>query len=207
MTIKMRIVLAGAVFIAGLNPAACFAQSSNSPTPLTINPEGYVVYPSMEPVTVIEVQLSGTEVNDALTRAGWNCGQTASVGSYRVTAFSGQKSKDLQVTFVDTELTCKTSTFSPGSVKLHLRAALQKNDQVQVTLQNLGNGVQIQSSQTTLMTGTTPVVFTATPQAAPNESLINGKSRDTGQLSVSFSDTSLTPALPVDLYLKSTDLF
>jgi hypothetical protein len=203
----------GAIFrvgaaLAGLGPALCFAQPANTPTALTITPEAYATYPSMEPVTVIEVQLSGTDVIDALQQAGWNCGQAASVSSYKVSAISSPGStRDVSVAFVDTGLTCKTAVFSPGSVKLHLRAEISKSDQVQVTLQNLKKGVQVQSMKTAAPSNATPVAFTATPQAAPGEKLLNGKTRDTGQLSVSFTDSNLAGASPVDLYLKSTDLF
>jgi hypothetical protein len=162
----------------------------------------------MEPVTVIEVQLSGTDITDALQQAGWDCGKTASTSSYRVSAIPKQGStRCLPVAFVDTGLTCKTAAFSPGAVKLHVRAEISTGDQIQVTLPNLKNGVQIQSAKTAAPNNATPVAFTASPQAAPGEALLNGKTRDTGQLSVSFTDSNLDGALPVDLYLKSTDLF
>jgi hypothetical protein len=51
------------------------------------------------------------------------------------------------------------------------------------------------------------VAFTATPQSAVGETLTNKAKRDTGQTAVSFADTDLVDALPVDLYVKSTDLF
>jgi len=49
------------------------------------------------------------------------------------------------------------------------------------------------------------VTFSASPQAAPGEMLTNGETRDTGQLSVAFSDSNLLSVLPADLYVKSTD--
>jgi hypothetical protein len=174
-----------------------------------ITPQAYATYPSMQPVTRIEVQLSGTDVTGALRGARWDCAQTASVSSYKVSAISSKgSSRDVPVAFVDTGLTCKTPVFSPGSVKLHVRLEISKSDQIQVTLQNLKtNDVLIQSMPTAMSGDATPVAFTATPQAAPGEALLDGTTRDTGQLSVSFTDSRLAPALPVDLYLKSTDLF
>lgn len=53
------------------------------------------------------------------------------------------------------------------------------------------------------------VTFLAAPQAAPSEKLTNGKSRDTGQLNLSFSDSNLFShsQLPFNTYVNSTDLF
>ena len=197
-------------WLCAFSAAICPAQPSNSPPlVLTVEANSYTRYPSMEPVTLIDVSLDRPvgirdAIRDAITH-GWDCAKTS---SYKVSVVDGKTSRNVPIASLDPGLTiCTTNNVRLGAVQLVLRSGITDKDMYQVTLQNLPNStIIIQSAATKGPSGST-VTLVATPQSAPAETLINKKTRDTGQLNLSFSDTDLFRNLPFDLYVKSTDLF
>jgi hypothetical protein len=91
---------------------------------------------------------------------------------------------------------------------LILNSDVAPSETLQVSLVGLPNGMSALSNGTLKFTQKM-FNFSAVPQAAPNEKLTNGKSRDTGQLAITISDTNLFSKLqmPFNTYVKSKDLF
>jgi hypothetical protein len=163
----------------------------------------------MEPTTLIDVSLDRpVGIRDAIRDAiahGWDCTKTS---SYNVSVIAGKTSRDVPIAQVDPgRTTCTANNVRLGAVQLVLRSGITDKDRYQVTLRNLPNKtVTIQSAPTKGPSGSS-VTLVATPQSAPAETLTNKKTRETGQLNLSFSDTDLVRNLPFDLYAKSTALF
>jgi hypothetical protein len=211
------------------SPGLCHAQGGGSPKPVKLNvgAEFYVRYPSLEPVTAISVQLADpAEVYDLMKKAigadphhpRWDCTKTS---SYKIAVVSKQDKGPMKEVRIESITSIalqgndengKRLTFcslgSPGEVQLIFNSDLGSSEMVQVSLMGLPDGMSAQSDGTLKFTKSI-VSFSATPQAAPSEKLTNGKTRDTGQLNLSFSDSNLFShsQLPFNTYVKSTDLF
>jgi hypothetical protein len=204
--------------------AMCFGQVKK--TPLTVGSESYVRYPSLEPITAISVSLADTAMYDLMKIAiggdahhpRWDCTKAS---SYKVAIVSKQKDgslkevRDETITSVALQgndahgnrLTwCDVG--APGEVQLILKSDVSPSETLQVSLIGLPGGMSAQSDGA-LKISQKVTTFSATPQAAPSESLTNGKKRDTGQLNVSFSDSNLFSSshVPFNVYAKSSDLF
>ncbi|HTU43282.1 MAG TPA: hypothetical protein VMF10_16355 [Candidatus Aquilonibacter sp.] len=97
----------------------------------------------------------------------------------------------------------------PAVIDLILGSQVSTTDQIQVFIYaDKQQTKQLFASDGKLsFTATSFPTFTATPQAAPGESLNNGATRDVGQLNVAFADQNLFGEDLVDIYAKSTDLF
>ncbi len=193
---------------------------------LTVTSESYTRYPSLEPVNAIYVSFaSPAAVYDLINRAigddpdhpRWDCTKPS---SYRVAVvikkggcFSDVRSLEIAGVVLEPHgkgLTSCEAKLANGvnGVNLILKSKVSTNDLLQVSLVGLSGGLSAQSDGT--LTSTKGITsFSATPQAAPSEALTNGKTRDVGQLSVSFSDSNLfaSPHAPFNTYVKSTDLF
>jgi hypothetical protein len=216
--------------LAMLLPGLCYAQAEGGtkPVSLTVGAESYSRYPSLEPVTAISVQLTTPpEVYDLMKKAigpdphdpKWNCTKPS---SYKVAVVSKQDNGTMKevrtesITYVALQGndpdTGKRWTYCrvgmPGQVQLIFNSDLGSSETVQVSLVGLPDGTTAKSDGTLKFTQSV-LSFSATPQAAPSEKLTNGKTRDTGQLNVSFSDSNLFShsSLPFNTYVKSTDLF
>jgi len=173
-------------------------------------------------VTAIEVQLADVPSGlfDAVKTAlndnpNWNC---ASPAYYKATvlnsanvAIRSLKVSAVRIQGVDPPLDrftrCDGSGI-PGTIDLVLASQINPGENVQVFIYgDIGQGKQIFKSDGKLSITTSQLfAFSASPQAAPGESLTNGKTRDVGQLSVSFSDSNLLGSSPMNIYAKSTDL-
>jgi hypothetical protein len=215
------------VLFAVAMPTLCHTQdrSPAKPVLLIVGPESYVRYPSLEPITAISVSMADPTVFDLFKRAigndpqhpRWDCTKTS---SYKVSVVSkqGNSIKDVRnesITYValqGNDDSGKRLTYcsvgSPGQVQLIFKSDLATSETVQVSLVGLPDGMLAQSDGTLKFTESV-LSFTATPQAAPSEKLTNGTTRDTGQLNVSFSDSTLFKGLqlPFNTYAKSKDLF
>lgn len=185
----------------------------------------YVEYPSLSPVSAIEVQLADVPSGlfDAVKNAIkldplWNCG---SPDFYKAAVVdkSGKISRVLHVRAVrlqghgvDQALSrftrCNGSGF-PGTAHLILDSQVNSSDLIQVFIyaDKSQTNVLFKSDGKLSLANAQVLAFTATPQAAPGESLVNGTTRDVGQLNVSMTDTNLFSVSPVNLYVKSKDLF
>lgn len=197
------------------------------PVMLTVGAETYIRYPSLEPVTAVSVQLATpAEVYDLMKEVIgpdpkhpiWDCTRSS---SYKIAVVSQSGKGPLKevrtetITYVALQgndpqgnrLTyCQPG--EPGQIQLIFKSDLGASESVQVTLMGLPNGLVVQSDGK-LQFKNSVVSFSVTPQAAPSEKLTNGKSRDTGQLNLSFTDSNLFSAqqLPFNTYVKSSDLF
>ena len=209
----LLIVTDGLLFAA---PRSAYFQSIT----LTVNAESYVAYPSMNPVTAIGVSLTDPAAYDFFKKVyahGWDC--TAKT-NYRVTVVSTQNGQTISrseaalgiVIEGDDEkgnrlISCTTGR--PGQLQLIIPAHVSANETVKVTLLNLPAGYSAESDGKLSFPSGTLYTFTATPQAAPSEALVNEKKRDTGQLNVNLSDSNLfgSRPIPVTVYAKSVDLF
>jgi hypothetical protein len=202
------------------------AATSVAPGALPSATGSYVRYPSMEPVTAIFVQMADPKTLDALTKAigkdphhpGWDCTQAS---SYNVSVVSKQPdgtfkhirnevivSVALQGNDPDTGhrwTYCRPGF--PGEVQLILKADVAPTETVQVSFVGIPDGTPMHSDGTLKLLSARKSSFLATPQAAPSESLTNGKKRDVGQVNATFSDSNLFSSLPFDSYVKSADLF
>lgn len=199
-------------------PVLCYAQAAPpaaKAVTLNVSAASYTRYPSLEPVTLIDVQLGDSAAISAVLKQAikgsshWNC---AAISSYQVSLYEGASttpSRTLPIASVNTALThCAPNDIDLNAVQITLRSPLTKNDKYQVTLRNLGDpSPVVQSAAAAPGNVGSAVVFTATPQSAPGETLTNKKTRDVGQLAVSFTDSDFVANLPVDIYVKSTDLF
>lgn len=214
MTKRLEPLLRAAISFA-VFASVCRAQTALSSVTLTVTANSYAQYPSLVPITLIDVGLSDTpEVRDAIRAASgssrhWDCSKAS---SYKVSLVDtkGKVLRDLSIASVNVPKNTHCSYDNVnGIVQLKLNAAIGEKDFYQVTLQNLpAASPVIQSKPTMGPKKGSNVSFTATPQDAPGEALTNGSKRDTGQLSVSFSDLSLfSQSRKVDWYAKSSDLF
>ena len=209
------------------------AQANSAPKPIknmAVSAKSYIRYPSLQPLTAIDVSLATPpEMIDLLQRAIgsnpqnplWDCTKPS---SYKITILS-QDGKELgtePITAVALQgnddqghrLTHCDGYGTVGTVTLMINFDKLQAETVQVSLVGLPTGLSAQSDGKLQLQKSSIITFSATPQAAPNEKLTNGKSRDTGQLSVSFNDSDLFPCrdaecthVPFDTYVKSTDLF
>jgi hypothetical protein len=191
------------------------------PVTLKVGQEYYVEYPSLQPITAISVQLADpAEVYDLMSKVlpQWDCAKPSSYKIAVVTQQSDGSLKDARTETItavrlqgndDKGVRLTSCTLgSPGQVQLVFKSDLGASELVQVSLVGLPDGYSAKSDGKLKFTKST-VSFSATPQAAPNEKLTNGKSRDTGQLAVSFSDANLFSgaSLPFNTYVNSKDLF
>jgi len=180
------------------------------PIPLTTTAKSFTQYPSMEPVSEIDVTLSDPpalrDVLNAAIKGGWDC---TAVGSYRVTIVNGTTSRDVPIASVNPARThCTVNDLDLNTVELQLRNPISDKDKYQVALRNLpGIAAVVQSAAAAGPQGGSNIAFAATPQSAAGETLTNKTKRDTGQIAVSFTNSDFVRNLPVDVYVKSTDLF
>lgn len=193
------------------------------PAPLSVFDNGFTQYPSLEPLSVIDVTFSGAALFDAiklgLKDPSWNC--TSS--KIYVVQEVDKNLKPLHAVNIlrvivplDTLHTKKPYANCDGfgnpgdiSMVLDLGPQFSKLDMMQVSMYADEKHTKLiaqSDGKLTLGTGA-PFSFTATPQTAPGEALNNGKTRDTGQLSVAIGDTDLFPNEVANVYAKSTDLF
>jgi hypothetical protein len=208
------------------HPAASHAQNAApKPVVLKVAAESYSRYPSLEPVTAVSVQLTTpAEMYDLMgslladpANPKWDCAKSSSYRISVVTKLGGTTKtvRSESITSVVLEgnddqgkrmTHCELG--NPPQVQLIFRSDLGSNETVQVSLVGLPDGKTAQSDGT-LKFSQRIVSFSATPQAAPSQKLTNGKTRDTGQLNVSFSDSDLFSPLkmPFNTYAKSSDLF
>jgi hypothetical protein len=216
--------------VAAVLPSVCSAQAGGpaiSVKNLGVTPEYYVTYPSLRPLIAVTVGLAtppemvgpGGLMSRAVG-AGWDCTKPS---SYKIAVVSSQGGGPLKevgteaITAVVLEgndpttgkrYTACDGKGTVGAVNLIFNYTAVANEYIQVSLVGLPAGLTAQSDGKAQLKKSL-VTFSATPQAAPKEKLTNGKNRDTGQLSVSFADSTLFPGsqLPFDTYVKSTDLF
>ncbi len=151
-------------------------------------------YPSMRPAATIEVFLNAQGKIDANSLAliseitsaedhGWDC---ASVSSYVVTDQDANKKIPISAILPVGKESCKDRPV-PAAVNILLNAHVNSTDKYVVSLAGLPKGsAAVQSSQQTFKTATVSSV-SIMPQGVPGESLTNGKTRDVGQLTVSYS--------------------
>jgi len=197
------------------------------PAALSVGTESYYRYPSLEPAAAISVQLADpAPVYDLMKKAIgsdphnplWDCTRPS---SYKVAVVSRQSDgslKDVRILKITSvalqgnDDTGKRLRYcdvgSPGQVQLIFNPDLGSKETLQVTLVGLPEGSAAKSDGT-LQYNDTVLSFSATPQAAPSDKLRNGKTRDTGQAKVLFSDSNLLSSvqLPFNVYAKSSDLF
>jgi hypothetical protein len=204
------------IAIATSSSSRAVAQTS----PLTST--SFIQYPSLNPVTAIEVLLADVpsglfdDVRGALkVNPDWDC---ASPEYYKAVVLDSSK-KVLRVAQIsavrvqginpplDRFTRCDGSGY-PGTVDLVMDSQVNPGEAVQVFIySDTAQTKPIYKSDGKLtITSTQALAFSATPQAAPGESLTNGKTRDVGQLSVSANDANLVASGPITFYLKSTDL-
>lgn len=222
MTFSRTGILLLALLAAGGAPAESQTEGGK-PIPLTVTGEQFILYPSMEPETAIRVSLGNSQqVYDAIKSAlaaGWDCAKTS---SYLVSVTGTSDAKPRNVPVADVGVAFPTSAAGDDgprgkclignrdTVYLVIRSSIRPAETIQVTLQNLPDkSVAIRSDGKLTLAPATVYNVLASPQAAPGEKLINGKTRDVGQLDVSLSDSNLFPdvSLPFNVYAKSTDLF
>lgn len=197
-----------------------------------ISPENYVQYPSLDPVAAISVNLADvpSKLSDAVTAALkanplWDCTSpeyykaavvdksTVVKRTLKVVAVRSEGVDASQARFTRCELgSSQKFSGDPGTVDLILDSPVNSSDQIQVFLYaDVGQKTELYRSDGKLTfdsaSSARRFTFGATPQAAPGESLINGTTRDVGQLSVNWAGTSLVNRSPINLYAKSTDLF
>jgi hypothetical protein len=227
MSLKHTKVLGLLAFLTLVLPTICYPQASDSKkVGLKVTPEILTRYPSLAPANAINVNLADPPAMYDLLKDSigsnpssprWDCSKTE---SYTVAVVSKQGSGFKEVrreTITAVVLqgnddhgnrATHCSVGFPGSLQLIFRSDLGSSETVQVSLAGLPNGWTAQSDGTLKFT-TSLKNFSATPQAAPSEKLTNGKTRDTGQLNVAFSDSNVFQRLqlPFNTYAKSTDLF
>jgi hypothetical protein len=187
-----------------------------------VSAKTYVRYPSLTPVTAVVLSIGqfGTATYSAVETAAqdskWNC---ASPDFYKVAVVDKNLkiTRTIQIRTVNLPdrdknghpLTRCDGLGHPAVIDLILGSQVSATDQIQVfmyadraqTKQLFASDGKLSFSATSFPT------FTATPQAAPGESLNNGATRDVGQLSVAFADQNLFDKSSVNIYAKSTDLF
>jgi hypothetical protein len=115
----------------------------------------------------------------------------------------------------DIDLVLKSKVNTTDAIQLHAYGVDETGSKVEIFPNNCldGNGKKLAACPTNAKLA--PVsfaaasypAFTSTPQSAAGEALNNGATRDVGQLNISFSDTQLFSKSPINLYVKSTDLF
>ncbi len=195
---------------------------------LSVDSESYISYPSLQPIAAITVKLAAAQMPDFLQEAigdpqhpKWDC---TKISSYKVAILAPQSDGSLKEVGRET---IRAIILEPNNPKMgqpynfcdalgtvsavHLvfdYDQLGPSETVQVSLVGLPDQLTAQSDGK-LVVKNNIITFSGSPQAAPNEKLVNGKTRDTGQLSLSFSDSDLLAGhkLPFDTYVKSTDLF
>jgi len=187
-----------------------------------VSAKTYVQYPSLTPVTAVALNIGqfGTATYSAVETAvhdsNWSC---ASPDFFKVAVVD----KNLKITrtleirainLPDRDKNGRPLTQCDGSghpavIDLILGSQISTSDQIQVFMYvDKAQTKQLFASDGKLsFTATSFPSFTATPQAAPGESLNNGAKRDVGQLSVAFADQNLFGNSSVNIYAKSTDLF
>jgi hypothetical protein len=210
------------VFLAAaLIPAVCALAQDAPPTDLRVTATSYVQYPSLNPVSAISMHVGdfGTSIYDILqaesANPNWSC---ASAAFYQVAVVDKAHKvlRQLNVSAVrpigygpDGQRYTHCEKGHPAIVDLVLASAVKSGDLIQVFVYEDAKHTKllISSDGTLAATATTETAFTATPQAAPGEALNNGATRTVGQLNLAFADTNLIKKSPIDLYIKSTDLF
>jgi hypothetical protein len=159
---------------------------------LPVRPDAGASYPSMRPIAFIEVTLAAGSDNSnssALTdeiidaeKDGWNC---TSVSSYSVTEQGSTKRVPISAILpVGKGRSCNDRPI-PAPVLILLNAHVDSTTNYVVSLVGLPNGKTVVSQPQTFPSATTYNV-SIIPQGVPGESLTNGKTRDVGQLSVTY---------------------
>lgn len=198
-------VLAVAVDNPGRAQATPSTAAKTMELPVKLN--SGAVYPSMRPAVSIEVFLNGgprpnyaliDEVRSAEAR-GWKCSSPA---SYAVTAQGSTKRLPIAAVMPVGSDPCDKRPI-PAPVLLLLNVDVDSGTNYVVTLAGLPSGKTI-ASRPAAFAGTTTSALSLVPQAAPGETLTNGKKRDVGQLAVSYSIPFVAHS-PV--FVKTKDLF
>jgi hypothetical protein len=167
------------------------------------------MYPSMRPAVSIEVFLNDRTAPNSVAAevqkneaSGWNCG---SVDSYAVTIQGSTKKIAISAVVPAGGQSCNEPALlsTPAPVYLLLGAHVDTSTQYVVTLVGLPDKASIASSAVKFPS-TTASSLSATPAAAPNEALDNGKKRDVGQLSISYN-VPFVGSSPV--FINTKDLF
>jgi hypothetical protein len=202
--------------------ASGFGAAAGSPSPVTFSPTAthYIQYPSMVPVTAIDVSMGppNTDFFDAFnTLVGtpsWDC----TLPKFYKAEVVDKSGAPLRTLKIDIQLDGDTVTHvpyikcdtrgNPSNVFVVLETQPKVGDLIQLTIFGADGTTPVLKSDGKLaMTATDIPTSSATPQAAPGEALNNGATRTVGQLSVAFTDMNLLPRSPVNVYAKSTDLF
>jgi hypothetical protein len=217
------------------------AQSAPVPS-VTVVEHNYLRYPSLNPVNAINVTLhdNGSGMTAAIEKAesdpSWNC---LSPDFYTV-AIVDKSLKILQTVPVKRiipqgyDTLTKNSGYTncdtyrdrtgnnygnPGSVELILAHEVDNGSLIQVSLYYDKAKTKLlgKSDGTLTLKSSQSYSVSATPQAAPNESLTNGNNRDVGQLIITAADNNLlqhklfsqlgASKWPLNAYVKSNDLF
>ena len=213
-------ILAGLSLVLALVPSSLASAQDSPPTDLRVTATSYVQYPSLNPVSAISMHVGdfGTSIYDILqaeaTNPNWSC---ASAAFFQVAVVdkSHKVQRQLNVSAVrligygpDGQRYTHCEKGHPAIVDLVLDSAVKSGDLIQVFVYEDAKHTKllISSDGTLTATASTQLAFTATPQAAPGESLNNGATRTVGQINFALADTNLIKKSPVNLYVKSTDL-
>ena len=176
---------------------------------LPVNLYSGASYPEMKPTALIEVHLNGdadlpnalalrNEINSA-EQHGWNC---SSKSSYAVTV-SGSNAKPLPIAAILSVGRGKCTDPVPAPVLIQLNAHVDAKTEYIVTLVGFPGGKTIASNPQAFPAATTNS-FSLVPQGVPAESLTNGKTRDVGQLTVSYMAPFVANS---PIFVSSNNLF
>jgi hypothetical protein len=217
-TMRSRFILC--VVMAAVLGCLVRSHAQNAPNnvpQLTVKEESLTQYPSLEPVETIYVSLNTPdEVFSAVATAakdpGWNC---LSPQFYDVGVSNGKKARQVHIKKImssgndpatNAPYTRCDGAGNPGGVNIVLGSRVDKSAKVTVKVfYDSHHTMMLAESSPLTLSSATNFTFTATPQAVPSEALTNNKSRDVGQLSLSFGETNLLPIAPLDVYINSNN--
>jgi hypothetical protein len=201
--------------------SASFAIGQGGIAPLTVSGSGLVRYPSLQPISTINLSLADNgaivgAIQNAANNSTWSC---VSTKFYTVEIVNGSGTpSEVPVASVTAQgndpvtgrrFTHCDGSGQPGTVYLTLAMGIPATAKLRVTLflDASHKTTLAQSDGTLTLESAEKFTFSATPQSAPGEALNNGQKRDVGQLTVSIADTDIVRNPIVNLYAKSSDLF
>jgi len=177
------------------SPGVLWAQAAAAAAPATfvlpVVMYSGASYPSMRPEAMIQVNLNGGgalagaalvgEVQSA-EGAGWKC---RNVSSYQVVNQTTKKAVAISAVLPVGKEACDDKPI-PASVLLVLDGHFDTATTFVTSLVGLPGGATATSTASKFPAATSSTAVSIIPQAVPGESLTNGKTRDVGQVTVSY---------------------